>query len=347
MPQTAAPNIGVNFEFTLGTNNWKNGFDTSMVILDLMSQAYVIDQRTAEPAVPGVGDAYLLGPGAPTGTNWGADTLSIADSIAVFTNIPGQTDGSPWFYIAPREGFQVYDRTLDRYWIRIGTVWTPGGQLRRLEKLEAAAAYTAELEDAGRLVTLDNVAAPTELVIPTFATIPFPLGIFLEFAYIGTGFLDVSGATGVDIEAAGYDETAAVAGARPTFEQGEGFRLWHLANDRWILFPNARRSVIEAITAASFEPTMRNRNGTVLINNVAHTLNIPDAATVPIPIGDTLHFLNQDGANAITVTDDVAVTYATGSQDLVAAGIAAGAHAKIQKTGTNEWFVLFNEVLPT
>jgi hypothetical protein len=47
------------------------------------------------------------------------------------------------------------------------------------------------------------------------------------------------------------------------------------------------------------------------------------------------------------VTDDVAVTYATGSQNLVAAGIAAGAHAKIQKTGTNEWFVLFNEVLPT
>ena len=347
MPQTALPNIGVNFEFTLGTNDWKNGFDSSMVILDAQVQAFVIDQRTAEPAGPVVGDTYLLGPGTPTGANWTPDTLAVANSIAVFTNVPGQTDASPWFYIAPSEGFVIYDRTLNRFWIRIGTVWIAGGQLRRPEKLEAAAAYTAELEDTGRLVTLDNVAAPTEYVVPAFATTAFPLGIFLEVIYIGSGFLDVRGAALVDIEFAGYDETAAAAGARPTFEQGEGFRLWHLSNDRWLLLPNARRSTVQAITAATFEPTMRNRNGTVLINNVAHTLNIPDEATVPLPIGDTLHFVNQDAVNAITVTDDVAVTYATGSQNLVVAGIAAGAHAKIQKTASNEFFVLFNEALPT
>lgn len=347
MPQTSLPNIGVNYEYTLGSNAWKNGFDSSMVILDSQVQAYIIDQRTAEPAGPAVGDTYLLGPGTPTGTNWGSDSLSVADSIAVFTNVPGQTDGSPWFYIAPRNGFQIFDRTLFRPWVFLSGQWMPGGHLRRAEKLETGAGYTAELEDMARLLTLDNVAAPTELTIPAFATVPFPLGIFLEVLYLGTGFLEVAGATGVDIEFAGYDETAAATGATPTFETSEGFRLYHLTNNRWILLPNARRSVIEAITAASFEPTMRNRNGTVLINNVAHTLNIPDATAAPIPIGDTLHFLNQDGVNAITVTDDAAVTYATGSQDLVAAGIAAGAHAKIQKTGTNEWFVLFNEVLPT
>ncbi len=346
MPQTALPNIGVNFEFTLGTNDWKNGFDSSMVILDAQVQAFDIDRRTAEPAGPAVGDTYLLGPGTPTGTNWGSDSLAIADSIAVFTNVPGQIDASPWFYIAPREGFSLYDRTLNRFWIRIGTAWIAGGQLRRPEKLETGAAYTAELEDTGRLVTLDNAATPTEYVVPAFATLEFPLGIFLEVAYIGAGFLDVRGATGVDIEFAGYDETAAGVGARPTFETSEGFRLYHLSNNRWILFPNARRSTIEAITAASFEPTMRNRNGTILIDNVAHTLNIPDEATVPMPIGDTFHFLNQDGANAIIVTDDAAVTYATGSQNLVSAGIAAGAHAKIQKTASNEFFVLFNEALP-
>ena len=39
MPQTALPNIGVQFEFTLGTNDWKNGFDSSMVILDSQVQA--------------------------------------------------------------------------------------------------------------------------------------------------------------------------------------------------------------------------------------------------------------------------------------------------------------------
>jgi hypothetical protein len=346
MPQTALPNIGVNFEYTLGTNDWKNGFDSSMVILDLMCQGFVIDQRTAEPAGPAVGDAYLLGPGTPTGTNWTSDTLGVANSIAVFTNVPGQTDGSPWFYIAPRQGFQVFDRTLDRYWVFLGTAWVPGGQRQLREKLEVGAAYTAELEDTGRMVTLDNVATPTEYEVPDFATVPFALGMSLNVTYLGTGFLDVRGDTGVDIEFAGYDETAAGAGARPTFEQNETFRLFHLTNDRWILFPGPRLGTVQAETGATFEPTMRNRDGTVLINNGAHTLNIPDAATVPYPIGTTLHFLNQNAA-AITVTDDAAVGYATGSQDFVAAGIAANGHAKIRKTAVNEWFVLFNEALPT
>lgn len=347
MAQTALPNVGQNYEYTLGTNDWKNGFDSDKVVEDNFLQAFIIDQRTAEPATPAVGDTYLLGPGTPTGTNWGPDTLAVADSIAIFTAVPGQTDGSDWRYIAPREGFGVYDRTLDRFWTYLGTTWTPGGLLRRPEKLETGAAHTFELEDAGRTLTMDNVAAPTELVVPDFASVAFPLGIELPFLYLGTGFLEVRGATGVDIEFAGYDETAAATGARPTFEQNEGGRLFHLTNNRWILKPDARRSTVEAITAASFEPTMRNRNGTVLINNAAHTLNIPDEATVPLPIGDTFHFLNQDGANAITVTDDAAVTWATGSQNLVAAGIAAGAHAKIQKTASNEFFVLFNEALPT
>ena len=91
---------------------------------------------------------------------------------------------------------------------------------------------------------------------------------------------------------------------------------------------------------------MRNRDGTVLIDNAAHTLNIPDEATVPYPIGTTLEFVNQNAA-AITVTDDAAVTYASGSQNLVVAGIAANASATIRKTAANQWFVLVNAALPT
>lgn len=344
MPQTALSNIGVNYEYTLGTNDWKNGFDSSMVILDLMCQGYVIDQRIAEPATPAVGDAYLL-TGTPTGTNWGPDTLAVADSIAVFTNVPGQTDASPWFYIAPREGFQVYDRTLNRYWIYIGTTWTPGGQRHLPEKLETGAAYTAELEDVGRMLTLDNVATPTVLTIDDFATVPMPLGVSLNVTYLGTGYLEVAGATGVDIEMQGYDETAAAAGARPTFEQNESFRLYHLTNNRWLLFPGPRVPTVQVETGATFEPAMRNRDGTMILDNAAMTLNIPDAATAPYPIGSELEFLNVNAA-AVTVTDDVAVTWRAGSQNLVSAGIAAGARAKIRKTGTDEWFVIFNAALP-
>lgn len=230
MAQTPLPNIGLNFDYTLGTNDWKNGVDSGFVILDMNAQAFVIDQRTAEPGAPAVGDSYLLGPGAPTGANWGSDAGGVAGNLAVFTNVSGQPDASPWIYIAPRLGFRVYDRMINR--IR---------------------------------------------------------------EYVGA----------------------------------------------WSII-----SGVAKITAASFEPTLDNRNGTILINNGAHTLNIPDEATVQLKIGDDLHFVNQNAA-AITVTDDAAVTYATGSQNLVSAGIAANAHAKIRKTAADEWFVLFNEALPT
>ena len=346
MPQTALPNIGVNFEYTLGTNDWKNGFDSSMVILDSSAQAFVIDQRTAEPAGPAVGDTYLLGPGAPTGTNWTSDTGGIADALAVFTNVPGQTDGSPWFYIQPRDGFQVYDRTLDRPWIRINGVWTPGALDRKFEKLEIGATHTTVLEDSGRMLTLDDASTPVVLTIATFASVPLPLGVIYEVLYLGTGFLEVRGNTGVTIRFAGYDETAAPAGGRPTFELNEHFKLWHIASDVWILFPDARTPTIQVETGASFEPTMRNRNGTVILDNAALTLNIPDEATVPIPIGDELEFLEVNGS-AVTVTDDAAVTWRAGSQNLVSAGIAAGARARIRKTGADEWFVINNAALPT
>lgn len=346
MPQTALPNIGVQFEFTLGTNDWKNGFDASMVILDSQVQAFVIDQRTAEPAGPAVGDTYLLGPGTPTGANWASDTGGIADAIAVFTNVPGQVDGSPWFYIQPRNGFLLYDRTLNRFWSRIGGVWTPGNVDRRPEKLEIGATFTTILEDAARLLTLDNAAAPTLLTIATFASVPLPLGVFYEVLYLGTGFLEVVGATGVTIRFAGYDQTAAGVGARPTFELNERFKLYHLASDVWILFPDDRQPTIETVVAAAFEPTMRNRDGTILIDNAAHTFNLPDEATVPFPIGTELDIVNQNAA-AITVTDDAAVAYATGSQNLVVAGIAANARALIRKTASDTWFVLLNQALPT
>ena len=347
MPQTALPNIGVQFEFTLGIDDWKNGFDSSMVIIDMNVQGFVIDARITEPAGPAVGDAYLLGPdtGAISGANWSTDTGAVLANIAVFTNVPGQPDGSPWFFITPREGFQLYDRTLNRYWTFIDGEWIAGGHQRRLEKLEIGSTYTSEKEDSGRLTTLDNAATPVVLTIDDFATVPLPLGVFYDFLYIGTGFLELTGATGVSIRGSGYDETAPVTGARWTFEPNEHFRLWHISSDVWILFLDPKRPTVQGETGATFEPTFRNRNGTVILDNAAHTLNIPDEATVPYLIGDELEFLNVNAA-AVTVTDDVAVTYRAGSQNLVSAGIAAGARARIRKTGSDEWFVINNAVLP-
>jgi len=343
MAQTPLPNLGVNYEYTLATNNWKNGFDSGMVILDAMAQGFVIDQRFTEPGGPSVGDAYLL-TGAPAGANWGVDTGALVNSIALYTNVPGQLDASPWLYIAPREGFSVYDRTLNRWWTYIGTIWVPSGHQIRLEKTEAGVAYTTILEDAGRALNM-TAAGTVLLTVDTFANVALPLGVFYDITHSGTGYLEITGAGGVTVTADGYSTVAAVAGARLTLEPNQRVLLWHQANDVWIAYFFERQPYIDVQTGATFEPVMRNANGSILINNAAHTLNIPDEATVPYPVGTMLRFINQNVA-AIVVTDDVAVTYATGSQNLATAGIAANASALIQKTGTDQWFVLSNQALP-
>lgn len=124
MAQTPLGNIGLEFEHTLGVDDWKNSYDANWVRLDsLAGQSFVVDHLiTAEPVSPAVGDAYILG-AIQTGTNWGTDTGAVPDAIALFTSLPGQTDSSPWLYITPRENWRLYDRT-NNVWMRFnGTIW--------------------------------------------------------------------------------------------------------------------------------------------------------------------------------------------------------------------------------
>jgi len=80
MAQTGLPNLGLNYEHTLGIDDWKNSYDSNWVISDALGgQANIIDHTiTAEPGGPSVGDAYILG-ATQTGTNWGTDTGAVPD----------------------------------------------------------------------------------------------------------------------------------------------------------------------------------------------------------------------------------------------------------------------------
>jgi hypothetical protein len=98
------------------------------------------------------------------------------------------------------------------------------------------------------------------------------------------------------------------------------------------------------VTAASHELTARNLNSALYISNTAHTLNIPDNATVPAPIGTRIRIINEH-ANALAITDDAAVTWR--KKNLVTSGIAGATYALMQKTGTDEWMVLEYAALPT
>lgn len=123
MPQTALGNLGINFEHTLGTDDWKNSYDANWVITDWSLQPFIINRTTtAEPGAPARGDAYILG-SSRTGTDWGSDSGSVNNAIAIYANIPGLPDNSAWIYLTPREGFRVYDRTANQWLMWNGTAW--------------------------------------------------------------------------------------------------------------------------------------------------------------------------------------------------------------------------------
>ena len=123
MPQTALANLGINFEHSLGADDWKNSYDANWVITDWSLQPWVLNRTTtAEPGAPARGDAYLLG-ATRTGTDWGSDSGSAQNRIAIFADIPGLADSSRWIYLVPREGWRIYDRTANQWLMWNGSAW--------------------------------------------------------------------------------------------------------------------------------------------------------------------------------------------------------------------------------
>lgn len=58
--------------------------------------------------------------------------------------------------------------------------------------------YTLVLDDAGKLVTLNN-ASPVALTVPTNASVAFPVGAVIAVAQLGAGLVSIAGASGVTI----------------------------------------------------------------------------------------------------------------------------------------------------
>jgi hypothetical protein len=144
-------------------------------------------------------------------------------------------------------------------------------------------------------------------------------------------------------------------------EPREGWRIFDQVQSKFFVYDGASwvdagRFIlpnVREITAGSpntFEPDLTDTNGVILINlgspPIPLTVNIPDNATVPFPLGTTLTFACQNGT--ITVTDDAAVAY-VGTDPTTAnspiGAIRIGGILKIQKVATDVWAVLINGVV--
>jgi len=207
MPQTGLSNLGLNFEHTLGVDDWKNSYDSNWVISDsLGGQPFVVDHTiTAEPGGPSVGDAYILG-ATQTGANWGTDTGAIPDSIALFTNLPGQVDASPWLYLVPREGWRVYDRTnnVELFFDALNWIQRGGPQWASITLVDTLGDFEPNiLNHANAFIILSTLFDDVndDINIPDNATEPFPAGTRLRFYNDSSGsvaFLDDAAVAWVD-----------------------------------------------------------------------------------------------------------------------------------------------------
>lgn len=145
MPQTALPNIGLDYEWDLGADGWKTGMDDNLALLDNLAQARInfeLKSVSAQPGSPNNGDAYIIG-ASPTGADWGVGSPNREDSFAVWYTNTG------WHFAAPREGWRIYDASANRYYRFDGAAWIE----------DQVVTFQLELSDLTSAITAGDDAA--------------------------------------------------------------------------------------------------------------------------------------------------------------------------------------------
>lgn len=199
MSATALVNIGLNAFWALGEDAWKTGMDTNLVFIDALLQAGVVAVGTsAPPGSPSQGEAHIIDAASPSGVFSGH-----GNGFAVYY-------GTAWYITAPREGWMVFDRALNRWWLFDGTDWTDNllSFIARPVKDVTAASYTLVMADAARFLQLSD-ASGVALLIPKNSDVPLPIGTEVPICQADAGAVTVAGDTGVTVLArGGADQTA-------------------------------------------------------------------------------------------------------------------------------------------
>lgn len=100
-------NLALSAFWTLGENGWKTLNDLNLLKLSNLAQATVISLVTALPGSPTNGDVHVLTDAA------GSHPTEIAIR-----------DEGAWVYVVPVEGWLVYSRADNAFYVFTGTVWT-------------------------------------------------------------------------------------------------------------------------------------------------------------------------------------------------------------------------------
>lgn len=160
------PKIGKLIYADIGANT-PNGLRALMRALDVLLQGNVIDIAiTAPPGSPANGDAYIVPTGA-TGA-WAGQTNAIAYWSTQIATVDTNTKVPAWEFFTPQNGWCIYVRSTQTFYIFNGTAWTAalniGGRLSTGLITNGAAGATPTIDASlgnDFVLTLTANASPT------------------------------------------------------------------------------------------------------------------------------------------------------------------------------------------
>jgi len=129
------------------------------------------------------------------------------------------------------EGMFAYTADTNTLWYYTGSAWEYAGATSQALTLNAqtGTSYTYVLSDAGKFVTFNNASAIGS-VIPTNASVPFPIGTQINILQLGAGAVAVGASGGV---------TAVSQGSKfRTNGQYAAATLVKIATDTWVVIGN-------------------------------------------------------------------------------------------------------------
>lgn len=134
MPNRALHNLGINTDWNLGEDGWKEGMGYNLLLLDTLAQPRVLDiGQNSPPGSPSAGDVHVVGD-SPSG-----DWTDRPHAIAVY-------DDGAWTLVDPLEGWRVHNLDDGRRYKFTGAAWQPTRPLNNLTATAAPGANDDETD---------------------------------------------------------------------------------------------------------------------------------------------------------------------------------------------------------
>jgi len=139
MVARAFPGLGLKGGYAEGEDGWGDDQNANLIRLSALCQGGVLGRIAAVPAAPAQGDVYIL-TAAPN-----------TQSVALY-------DNAAWVYLAPAEGWLLYDKGADTFVMFDGVAWKvlqTGG-----------ASFPAFAGNKGKVLAVKTDESGVEWVVP-------------------------------------------------------------------------------------------------------------------------------------------------------------------------------------